>query len=118
MIFRKIHLDLEPQNKDGKRMEMMLSWFAMPRLFAPDESFCNSGLKRIVAVLRNRLVFDSKVTVDEARKMQKFVPLPNPCEVATEFFDGWNSFWFVIHWMNPSPKLFSNGLSVFPTGIQ
>ena len=113
VLFRKIHLDLEPQRWEANGNDVVLVRNA--QAFAPDESFrCKSGLKRIVAALRNRLVFDSKVTVDEARKMQKFVPLPNPCEVATEFFDGWNSFWCRDSQDEPPPDAFQQWFECLP----
>ena len=113
MLFQKIHLDLEQQRWEAEGNDVIFVRNA--HCFNPDEVFhCKSGCKQIVAVLRNRLVFDSKLSVDEARKLQKLVPLPNPQDIANNFFQGWNAFWCRDVPDEPPPAEFQNWFDTLP----
>ncbi len=113
VLFRKISLDLEQQRWEADGNEVVL--VRNVQAFAPDDSFrCKSGRKSIIAVLRNRLVFDSKLSVDEARSIQKLEPLPNPCDIANDFFNGWNSYWCRDSQDEPPPAAFQQWCDSLP----
>ena len=113
VLYRKVKFDLEPQRWEAEGCDVVL--VRNSHAFLPDESFrCRSGKKTIVAVLRNRIVFDSKLSFEDARGIEKFVPMPHPGDIASEFLKGWNTYWCRDDPQEPPPEAFHNWLDTLP----
>ena len=90
--FVRSNLDLSQQHWDANGRNHI--WLRNPSEFRPDDCFrVKTGVRRVTAILRDGIVLDSQITLEEAKSIVKFDPISDPTGIADEFFKGWNQYW-------------------------